>query len=119
MDRPAGPVHVNVRPTSTEVAHQRVADGLEQKSMQYSQQKKSSLWARYVYGIIFLIINLKAWFFRDYSLKVLMLLNCEFIVFPIFALQQQCLIFQNNVLVVKSVPENRDLLSKDAFYHEA
>ncbi|XP_050215666.1 uncharacterized protein LOC126666833 isoform X2 [Mercurialis annua] len=35
------------------------------------EKKKKPLQARYVYGIIFFITNLKAWFFRDYGQKIL------------------------------------------------
>ncbi|KAH0930233.1 hypothetical protein HID58_015960 [Brassica napus] len=47
---------------------------IEQKSLFYHQEKKKSLRARYIYGTIFLIINLCAWFIRDYAQKALTLL---------------------------------------------
>ncbi|KAF3576664.1 hypothetical protein DY000_02035122 [Brassica cretica] len=47
---------------------------IEQKSLFYYQEKKKSLRARYIYGTIFLIINLCAWFIRDYAQKALTLL---------------------------------------------
>ncbi|CAH2059651.1 unnamed protein product [Thlaspi arvense] len=47
---------------------------IEQKSLFYYQEKKKSLRARYVYGTIFLVINLCAWFIRDYGQKSLSLL---------------------------------------------
>ncbi|XP_027165934.1 probable serine incorporator [Coffea eugenioides] len=48
---------------------------LEQKSNESLVKKKKSLRARYAYGMIFLIINLTAWFFRDYGEKILPLLH--------------------------------------------
>ena len=50
---------------------------LEQKSNESLVKKKKSLRARYAYGMIFLIINLTAWFFRDYGEKILPLLHCK------------------------------------------
>ncbi|VVB07299.1 unnamed protein product [Arabis nemorensis] len=47
---------------------------IEQKSLFYYKEKNKSLRARYVYGTIFLIINLCAWFIRDYAQKALSLL---------------------------------------------
>ncbi|CDY37743.1 BnaA04g19250D [Brassica napus] len=47
---------------------------IEQKSLFYHQEKKKLLRARYIYGTIFLIINLCAWFIRDYAQKALTLL---------------------------------------------
>ncbi|KAG2308913.1 hypothetical protein Bca52824_028661 [Brassica carinata] len=44
---------------------------IEEKSLFYHQEKKKSLRARYVYGTIFLVINLCAWFIRDYAQKAL------------------------------------------------
>lgn len=49
---------------------------IQQKSLFYYQEKNKSLRARYVYGTIFLIINLCAWFIRDYAQKALALLPC-------------------------------------------
>ncbi|CAI9117941.1 OLC1v1019433C2 [Oldenlandia corymbosa var. corymbosa] len=48
---------------------------LEQKSYENLVYKKKSLRARYAYGTIFLIMNLIAWFFRDYGDKILPLLQ--------------------------------------------
>ncbi|XP_071939315.1 uncharacterized protein [Coffea arabica] len=48
---------------------------LEQKSYENLVKKKKSLRARYAYGMVFLIINLTAWFFRDYGEKILPLLH--------------------------------------------
>ncbi|OAY28203.1 probable serine incorporator [Manihot esculenta] len=62
---------VDVRPNNSEVPQEQLPGQLEEKSTDYSQGKKKSLRARFKYGIIFLIINLKAWFFRDYGQKFL------------------------------------------------
>lgn len=51
--------------------------GVEQKSMDWSEEKKKSLRARYKYGVIFLLTNLCAWFIRDYGQKLLPQLHCE------------------------------------------
>eukprot|EP00268_Persea_americana_P058400 TRINITY_DN7057_c1_g1_i5.p1 TRINITY_DN7057_c1_g1~~TRINITY_DN7057_c1_g1_i5.p1 ORF type:complete len:404 (+),score=47.57 TRINITY_DN7057_c1_g1_i5:74-1285(+) len=48
-----------------------VEGGEESISTDYSVDKKNSLRARYVYGLIFLITNLLAWLIRDYGQKVL------------------------------------------------
>ncbi|KAF9686206.1 hypothetical protein SADUNF_Sadunf03G0134600 [Salix dunnii] len=69
--RPAEAGAVNTRPSSSEVPQREVNSRLEQNRIDYSREKKKTLQARYIYGIIFLIINLKAWFFRDYGQKVL------------------------------------------------
>ncbi|CAL9076298.1 unnamed protein product [Musa acuminata var. zebrina] len=44
---------------------------IKQTSELYSFKRKQSLQARYVYGFIFFITNLLAWFLRDYGNKVL------------------------------------------------
>ncbi|KAJ6703125.1 SERINE INCORPORATOR [Salix viminalis] len=67
--RPAEAGAVNTRPSSSEVPQREVNSRLEQNRIDYSREKKKTLQARYIYGIIFLIINLKAWFFRDYGQK--------------------------------------------------
>lgn len=38
----------------------------------YAAERKKSLQARYYFGIIFLIMNLVAWFFRDYGQSLLL-----------------------------------------------
>lgn len=73
---------VNTRPSSSEVPQREVNSRLEQNRIDYSREKKKTLQARYIYGIIFLIINLKAWFFRDYGQKVLSHFYSESIIFP-------------------------------------
>lgn len=54
-----------------------VIRGEESISIDYSVDKKNSLRARYVYGLIFLITNLLAWLIRDYGQKVLAELRCK------------------------------------------
>lgn len=49
---------------------------LEQKRFDHLAERKEALRARYVYGIIFLITNLCAWFVRDYGQRVLPELHC-------------------------------------------
>ncbi|XP_020541421.1 probable serine incorporator [Jatropha curcas] len=44
-------------------------------STHYSQEKRKSLRARFINGFIFLIMNLKAWFIRDYGQKVIAYFN--------------------------------------------
>ncbi|CAK7336190.1 unnamed protein product [Dovyalis caffra] len=80
MDRYARSVEadaMHTRPSNAEVPQGEVNSRLEQKRIDYSKEKKKTLQARYIYGIIFLIINLKAWFFRDYGQKVLSHFNSE------------------------------------------
>ncbi|KAF7131771.1 hypothetical protein RHSIM_Rhsim09G0047100 [Rhododendron simsii] len=48
---------------------------LEQKSVEFSEKRKESLRARYLYGIIFLLANLFAWCDRDYGQKLSPLLH--------------------------------------------
>ncbi|KAF7131687.1 hypothetical protein RHSIM_Rhsim09G0046500 [Rhododendron simsii] len=50
---------------------------LEQKSVEFSEKRKESLRARYLYGIIFLLANLIAWCDRDYGQKLSPLLHCK------------------------------------------
>ncbi|KAG6781440.1 hypothetical protein POTOM_014345 [Populus tomentosa] len=69
--RPAEAGAVNIRPSNSGVPQGEVNSPLEQKRIDYSREKKKTLQSRYIYGIIFLIINLKAWFFRDYGQRVL------------------------------------------------
>lgn len=51
---------------------------LEQKSMDYSAERKKSMRARYIYGVIFLIPNLCAWVVRDYGQVVLPQFHCKY-----------------------------------------
>lgn len=70
---------IQVRTTNTEVVPQgEVAASLEQKSMEFSNERKKSMRARYIYGIIFLIPNLCAWIVRDYGQMVQPQLHCKY-----------------------------------------
>ncbi|KAJ0034906.1 hypothetical protein Pint_25256 [Pistacia integerrima] len=63
---------LHIRSSNSEIVHHEEATGSsERKSVNCSAEKKKSLQVRYFYGIIFLIINLIAWFIRDYGQKVL------------------------------------------------
>ncbi|CAN0875681.1 Serine incorporator 3 [Linum grandiflorum] len=69
----AGSLHIN---PSIIVPLQGVADDqLQPKRFDYSIAKRKSLRSRYAYCIIFLITNLKAWFFRDYGQQFLSRFN--------------------------------------------
>ncbi|XP_021291417.1 probable serine incorporator isoform X1 [Herrania umbratica] len=50
---------------------QRVKASMEPTNVDCSAERKKSLRARYFYGLIFFIINLTAWFIRDYGQSVL------------------------------------------------
>ncbi|XP_010469508.1 PREDICTED: probable serine incorporator isoform X3 [Camelina sativa] len=66
---------LQISPGDLEAAHlDDLIREIEQRSLYYYQEKNKSLRARYVYGTIFLIINLCAWFIRDYAQKALALL---------------------------------------------
>lgn len=45
--------------------------------MDYLEETRTSLRARYIYGTIFLIMNLCAWFVRDYGQMILPQLRCK------------------------------------------
>ena len=57
--------------TKTEVVlvppQQEVPASSAQKSMEHKAERKRSMRARYIYGIVFLISNLCAWIVRDYG----------------------------------------------------
>lgn len=80
---------VDVRPNNSEVPQEQLPGQLEEKSTDYSQGKKKSLRARFKYGIIFLIINLKAWFFRDYGQKFLAQFSCESMFLHFYTMPQR------------------------------
>jgi hypothetical protein len=66
---------LQISPGDLEAAHlDELIMEIEQRSLYYYQEKNKSLRARYTYGTIFLIINLCAWFIRDYAQKALALL---------------------------------------------
>lgn len=49
----------------------------ETPNADYASEKKKSLRVRYVYGIIFLMTNLIAWFIRDYGQRIVPQLHCK------------------------------------------
>ncbi|KOM34403.1 hypothetical protein LR48_Vigan02g055300 [Vigna angularis] len=62
--------HVNLR-DSLSVLQVQVIASLELNRVHYAEGRKKSLRARYYFGILFLIMNFIAWFFRDYGQGVL------------------------------------------------
>jgi len=62
--------HANLRDTQSVLQVEAVAY-LELNRVDYAVERKKSLRARYYFGIIFLIMNFIAWFFRDYGQGVL------------------------------------------------
>ena len=52
-------------------------NSIELKNVDYSLERKNSLRARYAYGIIFLVMNLVAWFFRDYGKRFIPQFHCK------------------------------------------
>ncbi|KAF3457475.1 hypothetical protein FNV43_RR02133 [Rhamnella rubrinervis] len=63
---------VHIRTIKSEVVpREEVPRSLEHISMDYLAERKKPLRARYAYGTIFLIMNLCAWFVRDYGQLVL------------------------------------------------
>uniref|UniRef100_A0A0R0E8F9 Serine incorporator 3 n=1 Tax=Glycine max TaxID=3847 RepID=A0A0R0E8F9_SOYBN len=64
-------VHVNLRDTQS-MLEEGVIASLELNKVDYAVERNKSLRARYYFGIIFLIMNLVAWFFRDYGQSVLL-----------------------------------------------
>lgn len=63
----------------TEQSTQQQCGDSEQNSNnnQYLAKRNKSMRVRYIYGIIFLITNFVAWFFRDYGEGVGPLLHCK------------------------------------------
>lgn len=69
---------VYLRTTKSEVVPcQEVPRSLVHTSMDYFAERKKPLRSRYVYGAIFLIMNLCAWLVRDYGQLVLSQLHCK------------------------------------------
>lgn len=68
---------VHIRTTEVEDICEEVAVSLEHNSIDYLAERKKPLRARYIYGVIFLIMNLCAWFVRDYGQLVLPQLHCK------------------------------------------
>ncbi|CAA7049439.1 unnamed protein product [Microthlaspi erraticum] len=67
---------MEISPIDIEAAQfdNEIIRAIEENSLFYHKEKNKSLVARYVYGIIFLITNLCAWFIRDYAQKTLALI---------------------------------------------
>ncbi|KAL2326575.1 hypothetical protein Fmac_025633 [Flemingia macrophylla] len=63
-------IQINLR-DSQSVLQEEVVASLDLNKVDYAMEIKKSLQARYYFGIIFLIMNLVAWFFRDYGHSVL------------------------------------------------
>lgn len=57
----------------------------EVNKVDYAVERKKSLHARYYFGILFFIMNLVAWFFRDYGQNVLPWIHCKS-VFNLFSI---------------------------------
>lgn len=64
-----------------EVVQGEESISIKHKRVNCTVEKKNSLRARYVYGFIFLLTNLFAWFIRDYGQKVLPELHCKLCLF--------------------------------------
>ncbi|KAG4983129.1 hypothetical protein JHK87_027878 [Glycine soja] len=60
-------VHVNLRDTQSTLDEGVIAS-LELNKVDYEVEGKKSLRARYYFGITYLMMNLVAWFFRDYEI---------------------------------------------------
>ncbi|KAJ7979719.1 Serinc-domain containing serine and sphingolipid biosynthesis protein [Quillaja saponaria] len=75
MSAPAESVEarsVHITPNNIEVVPRENVPGLlELKNFDYLVERRNSLRARYSFSIIFLIMNLSAWFVRDYAQKIL------------------------------------------------
>jgi hypothetical protein len=50
---------------------------LELNKVDYAIERKKSLHSRYYFGVIFLIMNLVAWFFRDYGQSIRPWIRCK------------------------------------------
>ncbi|KAJ0606234.1 putative serine incorporator/TMS membrane protein [Helianthus annuus] len=60
-------VFVDIKLTNDEMVQWQI---MQHRSIECLIRKKKSLRARYTYGIIFSLVNLVAWFLRDYGQKV-------------------------------------------------
>lgn len=72
-------IHFSDRQSSPQ---EEVRASLEFNKVDYALERKKSLQARYYFGIIFLIMNLIAWFFRDYGQSILPWIHCKSTFFP-------------------------------------
>ena len=59
------------------VPEEEIHSSIGLKKVDYAVERKKSLQARYYFGIIFLIMNLVAWFFRDYGQSVIPWAHCK------------------------------------------
>lgn len=86
-------VHVSDRQN---VPLEEVTSSLELSKVDYTKERTKSLHARYCFGIIFLIMNLVAWFFRDYGQSVLPWIRCKFI-FMLFLFEPLAFLFPSQL----------------------
>lgn len=79
----AGTVHVIHFSDRQSIPQEEGTTSLEElNKVDYAMERKKSLKARYYFGIIFLMMNLVAWFFRDYGQSVLPWIHCKPIFYP-------------------------------------
>lgn len=71
-------VFVDIKLTDSEIVQWQI---MQQNSIECLIRKKRSLRARFTYGIIFSLVNLVAWFLRDYGLKISLHFNSKFLTF--------------------------------------
>lgn len=88
--------HVNLRDSESVLQVQMIAS-LELNRVHYAEGRKKSLRARYYFGILFLIMNFIAWFFRDYGQGVLPFIHRKSIFY------QSISILQNNNMMISTV----------------
>lgn len=75
-------IHVNLEDRQSVLQEKEIAS-LELNKVDYAVERKKSLQARYYFGIMFLIMNLVAWFFRDYGQGALPFIHCKSIFYSI------------------------------------
>lgn len=73
-------VFVDIKLTNSEIVQWEI---MQQISIECLLKKKKSLRARYTYGIIFSLVNLVAWFLRDYGQRVSLHFHSKFLKFNI------------------------------------
>jgi len=73
----AAAVHIIHFSDRQSVPLEEATSSLELNKVDYAKERTKSLHARYYFGIIFLIMNLVAWFFRDYGQSVLPWIRCK------------------------------------------
>lgn len=69
-------VFVDIKLTNDEIVQWEI---MQQMSIECLIRKKKSLRARYTYGIIFSLVNLVAWFLRDYGQRVSLHFHSKFL----------------------------------------